>query len=748
MTHRVSFQLQPTCRTLGRAATALVLALALALLVGSTSLLGGAREARGQEAGAGQADPLVDGRHGNMVREVSHRVQARVHGLVVETEVTVALRSTSGGDEEGILTFGVPPGGTVTDLWYKAGPRFVRGALLPADAVRRSIGDSQGLPPRADPAWLETIGPDRYRLRVHPVPSSGAAEVRYRYLHPVSVRWGQRVFVYPRRGRTKRLAPAVITLEDHSPFRRGSARHTIRVPSESTLERPLADPVIPPDAPLRAALYVASGSAPQVGYGAILLQGNPEASRRRWGTDVVFLVDHSRSMWDGHVKGAEAVVRGVLKELGPNTRFGLVAFHRTAVALAKGLTGSTAKEMEEALGALRRLPAQNGTSLVGGLSLGYRLLGTGRTARRRLLVVLTDGLLPDREHRDAAWPSAPAGTELLFLVGRPHRGLSHRLRQGAIAELAAGQGGLAYAFDPHQDDDGEGQAASLRATGALAASLARPGRLKDLRVTVDGTLVPLPHRELTLLGGLLVFHKSVGLPRQAVVELSYWGQRRRIEVPARSMPVAWARHVRAISDEGARDARGVSETRSLVVVHPDDPFGRDRLAFAQRWGGRFFQRMAPVGAVDLPVGPFHLGAQAPVVPAARAAGKGFQEGRLTKGIVRNMISGSYLKLATLCYQATGPEFKEGRAMLHMDLTRGEITDAWIDHSTMGNQSLHRCLVEAAHKLMVARSWGDETLYRVTYPMRFRPADRSVGEARGWRPPPLRARPNPLEGLRD
>jgi len=753
---------------------------------------------------AARTPALADGRFGRQVRELKHQVSARVHGVLAETTVTVSLRSRTAGAEEGILTFRTPPRAVVTDLAVRLKGRWVSGALLNAKAVRRTVEKVERLPKaaqRADPAWLEQTGPNRYRLRVYPVPAQGSLRVRYRYVHPVTLRWGQRVYVYPRRGRGGNLARATVTIEDRSPFRSGRRRYRLRVPAKSTLQRPLSDPPIPTSQPLRLALFAAPpASGPErtarnrarksdrrarqsgrrarrarntpaggVGRALVLLQGNPRAARRRWGSDVVLLVDDSRSMWRHHRDTAAAVLRAVTAQLGKQTRFGLVSFADRAKRVAR-LRPATAGRVKAALRRHRRLALKNGTSLKQGLRKAYALLGKGRTARRRLVVVLTDGLLPEREHAHAVWPDAPPGTELLILVGRPSSGVTRRLREGPLHRLARRQGGLAFGFDPrrHEDGSARGDKASHQAAGNLAASLARAGRLTNLKLKVDGRRVSLPHPDLTLVGGHLVVHRTpAGTARRASLRFGWWGKRRQQQVTARPLPQRWRRHLRRVlsGEDGAdgtagvddrdgadgtdargeADARGVSPARSLVVIHPDNAFGRDRLRFAKRWGGRFFRRMAPVGALDLAVGPFHVDRVSPHAPPDKSTREA--PGRLTKSIVAGMIKKFYLKRATRCYQATGPKFKKGRAVLYMDLTRGEVADAWIDHSTMSDPKLHRCLVAAAKSLRVARSWSDQTLYRVSYPMRFRPANRSVARLRGWRPPARRAAPNPLRGLR-
>lgn len=694
-------------------------------------------------AASARVPALVDGRYGRQVKEVSHVVHAKVHGLWAETTVTRALRSTNGSPEEGIMSIITPPGAVMVSLWTRVGQRWVKGTLLDAKAVRRTVKSTRGLPKKFDPAWLEKSGVNRHRLRVYPVPPRGSLQVRYRYVHPVTLRWGRRVYVYPRRGSARNLATARVFVNDRPAFGGRPRRHQLRVPAKTTLEKPLVDRAIPATQPVRAALFVSPAKSNQTGHALLLVQGNPGASRRRWGTDVVFLVDRSRSMWRHSHHTASAIIRRVLNTLGRRTRFGVVAYHRQATPLTKRLLAAKGGGLTRLLRALSRSKMANGTRLTHGLRKAYRLLGKRSSARRRLLVILTDGLLPERESSGAIFPTAPKGTEILILQGRPYAGVTQQLRQGALATLARQQGGVAYAFDPYAHEDGSttGEKASRQAAAKLAASLARPGRLSDLSLRLEGKKVWLPQKELALLGGFLRYRKIKGAaPKQATLRFGYWGKRRTVRIAARAMPARWAQRMHTLYS-GAVD-RGVGEKRSLVVVHPTDAFGQDRLRFAKRWGGRFFRRMAPPGALDLRVGPFHRRGRTAQTPAA----KGQVAGRLTKSIVKRLMTKQYLKRATRCYQATGPRFKKGRAVLSLDLTRGEVTDVWLAHVTVKKRSLKRCLIQAAYSLRVARSWGDETLYRVTYPMRFRPSSKSAVELLDWKPPPKRPNMNPLRGL--
>ena len=128
-------------------------------------------------------------------------------------------------------------------------------------------------------------------------------------------------------------------------------------------------------------------------------------------------------------------------------------------------------------------------------------------------------------------------------------------------------------------------------------------------------------------------------------------------------------------------------------------------------------------------------------------------GSLTKGIVLGSIRRGYLRKAKRCYEsvldagARPDKNLQGRLVLVLDVTRGEVVDARIERQEFAHRKLFACLTDAAFHLRIPYSRADRTLYRVLYPLRFRLDDRSVQVLRDASYVPRRVRSgDPLEDM--
>ena len=195
-------------------------------------------------------------------------------------------------------------------------------------------------------------------------------------------------------------------------------------------------------------------------------------------------------------------------------------------------------------------------------------------------------------------------------------------------------------------------------------------------------------------------------------------------------------------------AKIVSWATSLIVLDMKNEFARDRYRFADRWGHRFFRRLAYKDAPRFRVNPpwvEHVREKVPVEIVST--------GKLTKGVVLRVIRTSYLKRAKACYQervglgATSNRLTKGRVLLEMDFTRGEVARVELKNSELKDLKLERCLIDGAYKLKIPRSRRDRTLYRVVYPLRFRPDKQSVEILKNADyTPSIQVSDDPLHGL--
>lgn len=93
--------------------------------------------------------------------------------------VTETFSNRGSGDLETISDFVLPAGSVVVDL--KLGPNLeFPGLIAPRGAARKTY--EAELRQRRDPALLQQVGPDQYKLRVFPVPGNGTQKVQYTYV--------------------------------------------------------------------------------------------------------------------------------------------------------------------------------------------------------------------------------------------------------------------------------------------------------------------------------------------------------------------------------------------------------------------------------------------------------------------------------------------------------------------------------------------------------------------------------------
>lgn len=97
--------------------------------------------------------------------------------------VTDSFRNESSSDQETTAEFLLPTGSIIVDLKLGQNLEFP-GIVAPRGAARATY--EAELQQRRDPALLQQIGPDQYRLRVFPVPASGKQKVQFSYITTVT----------------------------------------------------------------------------------------------------------------------------------------------------------------------------------------------------------------------------------------------------------------------------------------------------------------------------------------------------------------------------------------------------------------------------------------------------------------------------------------------------------------------------------------------------------------------------------
>ncbi len=792
--------------------------------------------------------PLDDGDGGRRVWMTRRQVRVRVEGVIAHTVETLVFQ---GGWQarEYVYTFPLPEGSVIKGLEVvypaekakkgKTAPSL-RGVLFDSRFVRKTIESTRGLPETPDPAWLEWVDRDRYRLRMVPEKPAGPMKVRLHYVHKVSHSMGRRVYRYPRVGADKRLTDGLLVLQERpKPY---SGRFFV---SRRTLHsaKPLVVPLtrIPgKSGPFSVDLWVtgdseekgkaefrggglrdpaqkAEHSASSIALASV--HGNPQEGSKRT-TSLVFVVDVSRSMWKQSRLHSVRLLNALAGKLGSGSRFQLVTFAREPrVFFDKPVLFGRAN-LKKAARRLMKAPSENGTDVAKALKKAFQLLGDEEDGGRRLVVLLTDGLIPG-DDLTAELSGRGEGVELVLLMGTRASEAAWELHEGVIADLADERGAVAFGIDPFRVDglsassagkkrrqrpgpgkDGSKGAGDKRIVeeggpdwDELAEMITVPGRVSGFELFINGKRKDLPARLRQFSTGSSFYRmfrirsKSV---RNAHVQYVYRGVRHKENVNVVRLGHAetagvlrgfmaaaeiediekdlsqksghmrssaresgTSAEVKRIVDEAFLNARNkavqggiVSWASSLIVLDRRDAFAMDRYRFARRWGHRFFRRLSYDDSPDFSVQEVWRKTGEDEIPVEIVS-----SGKLTKNLVQRVIRGSYLKYAKACYEeriglgATLAKLPKGRVLLILDLTRGEVARAELKNSELNDLKLEECLKDAAYRLDVPRSREDRTLYRIIYPLRFRPDDQAVEilEKAGY-VPEIQAIDDPLHGL--
>jgi hypothetical protein len=394
---------------------------------------------------------------------------------------------------------------------------------------------------------------------------------------------------------------------------------------------------------------------------------------------VLFLIDRSRSMGPQGASSAGALAKALVLALPPGARFAAVLFDREAAPLFPVFRAPTLEATGALESAIEAGSLRNGTNLIAALRRAEQLLagdltepGAARDARPPLVVVITDGAVPDDQTR-AAVEQASRGPGLgrarfaVLMLRKTDDEPPTPAALRTLAVLPARRGGLFRQIDPI---GAAGQAADL------IAALAAGGDLVDLQA-VSGFGVGhfdqkavAPGHGTTWLGN--VSRGTVGRTDPAPplwgLRGSLGGQVVRWELAsdeATEVDAAWAPAVEALATSPAR---------------------------LPAW-----EALPDTGA--------RLALLTPPPPEEPTALTG--KGQLDRDVVHRALAYAYLPRARACYLTravkTAADFQlRGRLRLELHLERGEMTDAVVARSTLGRAEIERCLREAAFLVDVPR----------------------------------------------
>jgi Ca-activated chloride channel family protein len=344
-------------------------------------------------------------------------VRTEVRGRVATTLVDQVFFNPSASELEGTYLFPLPEGAAVERFSMFVDGTEVQGELLDASRARgiyEAIVRS-----RRDPALLEFVGTRLFRASIFPIPPRSEKRVKLSYSEMLAGDAGTVTFRFPlgnARHAPKPIGRVSLVLEAAAERRLTavfSPTHRVDVvrPDERHAKVSWEGSGVLPDQDFSLILQEPSGElgfslschrpVGEEGTFLLLLAPGVAADAKAIPRDVVFCLDTSGSMAGEKMEQARNALRYGVRSLGPEDRFGIVAFSTEPRRFREGLVAAGGPEKEAALAFLDGVQAVGGTCIDDALQASLGLLEGGEGERPAVLLFLTDGL-PTIGERDPA----------------------------------------------------------------------------------------------------------------------------------------------------------------------------------------------------------------------------------------------------------------------------------------------------------------------------------------------------------
>ncbi len=339
---------------------------------------------------------------------VYHHVDVKIRDQVATTSVDQEFYNPNDRQLEGTYIFPVPKGAQIDKFSMEVAGKQVQAELLPADKARELYEDI--VRKHRDPALLEYLGRDLFKVRIFPIEPHSKKQVKLAYTQLLRADSGLVNYVYPLNTEKFSAAPIKdvslkLDLETRRPLKSiyspshkvDIARHGDRqatVGFEARDVKPDTDFQLlfatdPDEIGLNLMTWQASG---EDGYFLLLASPGFEADTKQViPKDVVFVLDTSGSMAGRKLEQARNALRFCVENLNDRDRFELVRFSTEAEPLFNRLVEATRANRDRALDFIKDLKPIGGTAIYDALQRAVSVLGA-KSDRPRTIIFLTDGL--------------------------------------------------------------------------------------------------------------------------------------------------------------------------------------------------------------------------------------------------------------------------------------------------------------------------------------------------------------------
>jgi Ca-activated chloride channel homolog len=311
---------------------------------------------------------------------VYHHVNVKIDGQIATTSVDQEFYNPNPQRLEGTYLFPVPAGAHIDKFTMDIGGKMVEAELLPADKARQIYEDI--VRKARDPALLEYVGRDVFKVRIFPIEPNSRKRVKLAYTQLLKPDAGLTSYVYPLNTEKFSAAPiknvsVKVELETKRPLKTiYSPSHTVEIKRDGSNKAVVGYEAndVKPDADFQLCFsaekdelgvnlltYRTSGDD---GFFVLLASPGVDVKEKQLVLkDVVFVLDTSGSMAGRKLEQAKKALQFCVENLNSGDRFEIVRFSTEVEPLFDKLVAATPENRKQAGDFIKELRPMGGTAI-------------------------------------------------------------------------------------------------------------------------------------------------------------------------------------------------------------------------------------------------------------------------------------------------------------------------------------------------------------------------------------------------
>ena len=377
--------------------------------------------------GAGTLSPAGSGLKPAEI--VSHDVKVTINNGFAQTEVTQQFKNINDSTIEAVYSFPVPQSASLSDCQVLVGEKLMEGEVVPKNDADRIYKEETAAGNNA--AKADKNGYEDFTFNISNLKPQETATISFTYYQPLPIDTGVCRYAYPlEEGNTKDTAALSFWTRNSTP----SGKTTIRVilrsawpvsairapygtptPATEDLAAGIADITYElPDGLTRDFIFYYSladnlpGRLEVVPYkeagkeGTFMMVLTPGVDLKplNQGSDYVFVLDYSGSMYGGKIATLAKAVIGAIEKMNPNDRYRIIFFNHDAKDFTNGYIPATQENLKRTIKMLKSVSSSGSTNLYAGLKMALSNMDDDRVTT---MVIVTDGVTNTGEVAPAAF---------------------------------------------------------------------------------------------------------------------------------------------------------------------------------------------------------------------------------------------------------------------------------------------------------------------------------------------------------